>query len=86
MERITQFVVAPLVILGGLWFLAMPLGFASMVFGGREEPPTWGEYLAEVYRGGITSLSWGLVLVIGGLILAVPDKRPARSGTGTTGT
>jgi hypothetical protein len=80
MNRITRFVLAPLLILGGLWFIALPFGFVSMAFGGRETPPTWGEYLAEVWRGGVTSISWGLILVVGGLLLAAPDQRPPHPG------
>jgi hypothetical protein len=78
MEKITRFVLAPLLLLGGLWFIAMPFGFATMAFDRREQPPTWAEYLGEVYRGGVTSLSWGLVLIIGGLLLVAPSKRPTR--------
>lgn len=82
MDRIIRFILGPLLILGGLWFIAMPFGFAWMRFGGREVPPPWGEYLGEVFRGGVSSIAVGLILVIAGLFAAAPHKSPPGQGTG----
>ena len=83
MDRIIRFILAPLLILGGLWFIAMPFGFATMRFGGRESPPPWGEYLGEVFRGGVSSIAVGLILVIAGLFAATPHKSQPGPGTAT---
>jgi hypothetical protein len=83
MDRIIRFILGPLLILGGLWFIAMPFGFATMRFGDRVSPPPWGEYLGEVFRGGASSIAVGLILVIAGLLVAAPHKRPPGQGTGT---
>jgi hypothetical protein len=61
MDRITRFIVGPFLILGGLWFIAMPFAFATMRFGGRETEPAWGEFLGEVFRGGVSSFTKGLI-------------------------
>jgi hypothetical protein len=82
MEKLARFILAPLLILVGLWFVAMPFALASMVFGGREQPPTLGEYLAVVFQKGAKPLSWGLLLVISGLLLAAPSKRSPIPGPG----
>jgi hypothetical protein len=83
MDRIIGFILAPLLILGGLWFIAMPFAFATMRFGDRMSPPPWGEYLSEVFSGGISSVAIGLILVIGGLFVAGPHKSPRGQGTWT---
>ena len=76
MERITRFILGPVFVLGGLWFVAMPFAFASMSFGDRVSPPTWDDYLGEVFRVGVSSLGMGLLLVVGGLYLAVSRDKP----------
>lgn len=80
MERITRFVLAPLLILGGLWFIAIPFAFATMRDGDPDAPQGWREYLGEVFTAGVSSLAIGLVLIAGGFYLAAtrgprPDRR-----------
>lgn len=82
MEAITRFVLGPLLVLGGLWFIALPFAFAAMIGGDRDVPPGWGEYLGHVYTGGVSSISMGLILIIGGTCLAAtrdssPDQEDA---------
>jgi hypothetical protein len=82
MERIIRFILGPLLILCGLLFIAMPFGFATMVIGDRDAPPpTRGEYLSAVFRGGVSSFAIGFALLIGGLIVAAPHERPPDRGT-----
>jgi hypothetical protein len=76
MARVIRFILGPLFVLGGLWFMAMPFAFATMSFGDREAPPTWAEYLGEVFRGGADALGIGLVLFIVGLYLAGSGGKP----------
>jgi hypothetical protein len=83
MDRIIRFIQGPLLILGGLWFIAMPFGFATMRFGDRVSPPPWGEYLGEVFRGGASSIAIGLILVIGGLFTTAPHESSPGQGMGT---
>ena len=80
MDRITRFILGPLLFLGGLWFIAMPFAFVTMRFGDRVSPPTWGEYLGELISGGASSFALGLILVIGGLFVAAPSKSPPGHG------
>ncbi|GAC1449929.1 MAG: hypothetical protein NVSMB9_34070 [Isosphaeraceae bacterium] len=86
MERFTRFVLGPLSILCGLWFIALPFAFARMAFGGREAPPGWGEFLQEVFRGGVSSISLGLLMVLGGAYLAATraSSDEPREGPGRT--
>jgi hypothetical protein len=83
MDRVTRLIFGPLLILGGLWFIAMPFAFATMRFGGRETEPTWAEYLGEVFRGGVSSFSVGLILLVVGLFVAAPHKRLPGQGRGS---
>jgi hypothetical protein len=76
MDRVTRFILGPLLIFGGLWFIAMPFAFATMRFGGRETEPSWAEYFGEVFRGGVSSFSVGLILLFVGLFVAAPHNRP----------
>ncbi len=82
MDRVTRFILGPLLIFGGLWFIAIPFAFAAMRFGGRETEPTWAEYPGEVFRGGVSSFSLGLILLIVGLFVAAPHNRPPSQGRG----
>ena len=70
MQRLTRFVVAPLFVLGGLWFLAMPFAFATMLDGDPNSPMTWREYLGAVWSGGATAFVLGLGLLVAGVYLA----------------
>src|SRR4051794_4883433 len=83
-QRLTRFVVAPLFVLGGLWFLALPFVFATMLDGGPDAPMTWREYLGAVWRGGASSLVIGILMILGGLYLgAARSSRPhSKSATG----
>jgi hypothetical protein len=83
MDRITRFILGPLLILGGLWFIALPFAFATMRFGDRLSPPPCAEYLTEVFRGGILAFAIGLILVTGGLFAAGPHKSPPGQSIGT---
>ena len=83
MERITRFILGPLLILGGLWFIALPFAFVTMAFGGRDAPPGWGEYLGKVFTDGVSSISMGLILVIGGIYLAATRRASPDPGDGT---
>ena len=80
MNRVTRFILGPLLILGGLWFIAMPFAFATMRFGGRETEPPWAAYLGEVFRGGVSLFSMGFILLIVGLFVAAPHNRPSSQG------
>jgi hypothetical protein len=81
MDRVTRFVLGPSLMLGGLWFIAMPFAFATLRFGGRETEPPWTEYLGEVFRGGVSSFSTGLILLAAGPFVAAPrNRRPLTPG------
>ncbi len=82
MERMTRFILGPLLILGGLWFIAMAFAFATLSEGGRETPMSWREYLGEVFTTGIEPISFGLVAVIAGIYLAATRDSPADQGAG----
>ena len=82
MARITRFVLGPLLFLGGLWFIALPFAFATLSFGGRDAPPGWGEYLGKVFTGGVSSMSIGLIMVIGGIYLASTRGSSSDQGVG----
>ena len=72
MQRITRFLLAPILILGGLWFFAMPFLFATMLIGGPDDRLSWGQYLGAVWDGGSSALGLGFVMIAGGISLAVP--------------
>jgi hypothetical protein len=63
-----RIVLAPCMILGGLWFILLPFGFATM-----QDPSTpwsWSEYFATVWRGGSDALVIGVIAIIFGVVLA----------------
>ncbi|WP_165068940.1 hypothetical protein [Paludisphaera rhizosphaerae] len=71
MESISRFIVGPLFVLGGLWFLAIPFAFAATTFGDREVPPGWEEYFGKTFEGALSAIAIGLLMVIIGLCWAL---------------
>jgi len=81
-ETLTRFVLGPLLVLGGLWFIAIPFAFATLLYGDRDAPPGWGEYLGDVFTRGVSPIGMGLVLMIGGIYLAATrGPRPTQGET-----
>jgi len=73
-ERRFCFIVAPPLVLGGLWCIALPFAFASM----RDPniPLGWGEYLRLIVSQGSGAIGLGMVLIVLGVwIGAAGSKR-----------
>ena len=82
-ERLTRFVLGPLFVVGGLWYIAMAFAFASLKDGDPDAPLSWGDYLGDVFNGGLASICMGIIGIIGGIYLAATRdaSRDQREGT-----
>jgi threonine/homoserine/homoserine lactone efflux protein len=74
-ERVIRFVVGPLLVFGGLWFIALAFAFATLA-DDPDAPFSWVDYLGVVFHGGASSIAIGLVMIIGGIYLAA-SRRPS---------
>ena len=79
LERITRFLIGPLLVLGGSWFIFLPFGFASMKFGDADPPPGWAESPGQVLKGGASSIAIGFTLAVGGLWPASGRAMPSEA-------
>jgi hypothetical protein len=73
-QRMVRFVVAPLVILGGLWCLLFVFAFAKL--GDPDNLWGWKDYVSHIASGGgIPVIGIGLLMILGGLYLAAGPRR-----------
>jgi hypothetical protein len=82
--RKIRFIVAPPIILAGLFFVFLPFAFATMLDGDPDKPLGWREYLGEVFTHGIDSLSIGVPAIILGFTIAAGGG-PITPGEGDGG-
>jgi hypothetical protein len=75
-KRIVNFIVAPPLVLGGLWFILLPFAFARLRFADPNAHPGWGEYLTEVLTSGLVSFSIGIGLITVGMVIASNKIKP----------
>jgi hypothetical protein len=70
----SRIILAPCLILGGLWFILLPFAFASMQ--DPDKPLSWSEYFGVVMSGGTVAFLIGIAMMIFGAVVArVPLPR-----------
>jgi hypothetical protein len=77
---LVRVILAPCMILGGLWFILLPFAFATMQ--DPDKPLGWREYLGVVFKGGGESFVIGIAMIVFAVIVAripLPGK-PKRTG------
>ncbi len=74
--RSIRFILAPPIILAGLFFIFLPFGFATMLDGDPDKPLGWPDYLRIVItsRDGVGTLAIGMVAIILGIYIASPGR------------
>jgi hypothetical protein len=63
-----RIIVAPLMVLAGLWWIFMPFAFATMQ--DPDKPLSRSEYLALVFKGGTECFVIGIAMIAFGVIVA----------------
>ena len=68
-KRRINFILAPPLVLGGLFFIMLPFGFATMWHRDPAAPQRWGPYLGRVFQGGLSSFALGVPLFALGIYI-----------------
>ncbi len=72
-KRRINFIVAPPLVLGGLWCIALPFAFARMR--DPDIPLGWGEYLGLIVSQGTGAIGLGMLLIVLGVWIGVAGSK-----------